>query len=408
MKLNNFMKRSHLALVHLAILVILPMFVQPPTAYPTEPSAQEKTLRFLDDVVGLDIAKYNLTLRSHVVEVKDGGLCEENLYYILESERNTLTVDVTFTNKTLSYCSISVSYGLPLYVQKPLDVIGEVKRILKQYQICFGVSHISAMYEMLNQVTEIKNMMLQSNNLKFKLSLWDTFTEFRWFYTSNNLDFINKGAVIFFNHFEKGTSHLIFMDSWLLYKIGSDRLNVSRDDAIRIARSFAESLPWKLYKDEKQFRENASWVEVKDALVKAPLQAELLIWTREPLTLYPIWRITLYFDWLYYGNLCGVTVAIWADTGEISYYEPVSLLGGVPEESSPQSQPQEPATQTPSEDSATPPTEPIIPEGPRPEPPPTENYKTQTGTNLTLLIIAIPAILTIILGTTLYKRKRGK
>lgn len=402
MNLNNLVKRSRLVFAHLAILIILFIYVQTPKVYSTEPPAQEKALMFLNDVVGLDIEKYNLTLRSHVEYREDMGLYEERLYYILESEMNTLTVSIKFRNNSLSYYSMSVIKGSPIYVQKSVNVINETKRILERYQICFEASYLRAMREMLNQVTEIKAMTLLSNNLKLNLTLRGNWIEFRWFYTSNGLDFVNKGVYI---RFEKGNLD-IFADGWRFYKIGSDRLNISRNDAVQIARSFAESLPWKLYKDEKQFMENTSWVSVRDALVESPLQVELLIWTREPLTLYPIWRITLYFNWLYYGNLCGVTVAIWADNGEISYYEPVSFLGGFPEESSPQSQPQEPTTPTPSEDSAAPPNEPIIPEEPRPELPPTENSNTQVGTNLIPIIIAIPTILTIILGATLYKKKK--
>jgi hypothetical protein len=45
--------------------------------------------------------------------------------------------------------------------------------------------------------------------------------------------------------------------------------------------------------------------------------------------MYPYWSIDLYLDKLYPGNVNRISLAIWADTGEVIYSAPLSF-GGVP------------------------------------------------------------------------------
>jgi len=47
----------------------------------------------------------------------------------------------------------------------------------------------------------------------------------------------------------------------------------------------------------------------------------------DPLTLYPLWRIRLYLDKLYPGNVYGIYVMLWADTGEIYKVQEMMLMG---------------------------------------------------------------------------------
>ena len=49
----------------------------------------------------------------------------------------------------------------------------------------------------------------------------------------------------------------------------------------------------------------------------------------DPLTLYPIWRVNVYFDRLYPGNIYGASVAMWADTGELCEIQPLYIMGSL-------------------------------------------------------------------------------
>ena len=45
-----------------------------------------------------------------------------------------------------------------------------------------------------------------------------------------------------------------------------------------------------------------------------------------PLILYPLWDIVLYFDKLYPGNVYGLWIKIWADTGKVSKITPMMWM----------------------------------------------------------------------------------
>ena len=65
--------------------------------------------------------------------------------------------------------------------------------------------------------------------------------------------------------------------------------------------------------------ENGQIVEVKDFLVlDQPRTVQLLPHSRDkPLELIPYYYITFYLNKVYPGNINGIGVGIWADTGEV-------------------------------------------------------------------------------------------
>jgi len=314
-------KKVYVALV-LAVFLAF-MLVQMPPTYSAEVTNPEKALTFLTDVVKLDMTEYNVTRVSNFVEYPTdlGGIAQEEVTYTLESNGSKLDASFRFRNNFLSWCKLYILEGSPLYAQQSTNVLDAAKGLLDRYQAYMGgASYLQTMHNMLDTITETKTMTTTSGNVKLTISN-GAYAYTEWMYTSNGIDFDRKR--IHFS-FENGAFRS-FRDDWDLYKIGSDSLDVPKEEAISIARDYAKTVTWKLY------MENGTWVEVKDALVDEHVEAELLIGTsREPLTLYPYWRIQLYFDWIYQGNVYGITVALWADTGEILYYEPMAFLGDPP------------------------------------------------------------------------------
>ena len=51
-----------------------------------------------------------------------------------------------------------------------------------------------------------------------------------------------------------------------------------------------------------------------------------------PLTLYPGWRVKLYLDKLYPGNVYGLNIGIWADTGEVNDISTLMSALGYPDD----------------------------------------------------------------------------
>jgi hypothetical protein len=401
MMMNFSMKKLCVALVLAVILALL--LIEVPSLYSADFSAPERALTFLKDVIGLDITKYNVTM-THYSVVCDpdyyGGLPQEHVDYIIKSDESVIDVSYTFINKTLAVCNLYAYKSSLLYAQPPTNVLDAAKSIIDRYQDYTWNSYIQVMRDMLDTVTELKPMTKSVGNVKLKISENGPYTCIEWVYTSNGLDFNRKSISL---AFQDGTFRS-FSDSWSLYKIGSDSVNVSEEEAINIARNATKDMP-KLYG-----RVGNETIVLQPKVADSPVEAKLITGIREPLTLYPLWHVQLYFGKLY-GNYYGVAIDIWADTGEICGIYGTGIMGYIPQSEN-QQQTQAPA-QTPSEESPptqTPPQEENpTPSPPEQTPPPKETQtNNQTNLNLTPFIIAsaIPITATIIIATTLYKRKR--
>jgi hypothetical protein len=283
-------------------------------------------------------------------------------------------VTCRFRDKTLYSCGLEVLGGSPIYAeQQPTNVLDATKDFLKRYQTYTGASYLQAMRSMLETVDVTKSMTITSGNAKLITSNQEvqhdptveaiTATSVDWIYTVNGVDAPQN--VISFN-FENGIFKS-FRDDWNLYKIGSTDVNVSKEEAIGMAMNAARNYTLKIWMNE--------WIEVEFKIVDEPVTAELFMYPRETLTVYPFWRIELYFDKLYYSAY-GIGVGIWADTKKIKYCESLSYTGGPPEGENPTT--------------------------PTTEPPPDGS----TGLDPTPIIIAVPIVLAIILGATVYRRKK--
>ena len=325
----------------------------PNQAYSAELSAPEKALTFLNDVVRLDMTKYN----ARLVTVSDfpsdlDGLAEERVKYTLESAGSKLDVTCRFRNNALVYCKLYPIEGSPLFAQPSTNILDAARSLLDRYQTYSGASYLQEMRDMLDTVTELKPMTTTSGNVKLKISIGD-WTYIDWIYTVNGIDF-DRNRIHF--SFLNGAFNS-FRDDWDLYKIGSTDGNVSEEEAIRIARENAKNFTLKIWQNE--------WIEVEFDIVDEPVEAEFSTQPREPDTLYPLWDIQLYFDKSYYG-WNGIKVRMWADTGEVISVTATGGGGG----------------------------------------PPPDGSTGQTGLDPTHLIIAIPIVLAIILGLAVYRRKK--
>ena len=274
-----------------------------------------KAVAFLKDVIQLDMPKYNVTLVGYFVENRSdlGGLVEETLSYICESNESKLDVDFAFRNKTLTWCSLDVREGSPLYTQPSTNILDMAKGLLQRYQTYTGSPDLKVMIDILDTVDVIENMETAMGNVKLKVTSRTDYTAFEWIYTLGGLDF---PAITI--EFLKGT-FFGFGDIWSIYKVGSIDVNVSEEEAINIARERARNYSW-----------TVDGVEVTEFnILEEPVEAELWKYPREDtLTLHPYWYITLYLDKVYPGNVDRIQVGIWADTGEVIFCQERSSGGG--------------------------------------------------------------------------------
>ncbi|MEM3378196.1 MAG: hypothetical protein QXV09_00255 [Candidatus Bathyarchaeia archaeon] len=279
----------------------------------------------MTNVIQLDLTKYNMTLKYHEVlyPAEFGGIAQEEVRYILKTNGSELDVTFVYRNAILAFVTIYIEpVGSAVhYIQpKPTNLITAAKDIVERYHEYTGSSRYKEMANMLNQVGNVENTTVAVSNLKLKIYAEGQITAFQWLYMFNGLE--KPGLELVFRNGQIET----FNDQWNLFKVGSTTIKVSQEEAIGIAREQAKNFSWKVGLD-------ADAAEVKEfTVLEAPVKAELSMQAREPLTLYPFWRITLYLDKTYPGGVIGIVVGVWADTGEVRYIEALSYGGAAPPE----------------------------------------------------------------------------
>jgi hypothetical protein len=315
------------------LLVLAFPLLQMPKAYSAELTAPEKTLTFLTDVVKLDMTKYTVTLVSNWVDYPPhwGGLAEEDVTYNLDwADESRLYVTCKFRENMLYSCSLEVLKGSPIFVQPSTNIVDEAKSLLEGYQAYSGASYPQEMCDMLDKVDVTKEMTVTSSNIKLTTSSQNVqhdpameaiiHTYFEWMYTVNSVDAPQN---VLRATFENGIFKF-FRDDWSLFKIGSTSA-ISQEEAINLAMDAAEDYTLQIYLGDNTL------TDVEFNLVDEPVTAELFMYPRETLTVYPFWRIEVYFD-KYYYSAYGIQVGIWADTKQIEYCKSLSGLGPVAEE----------------------------------------------------------------------------
>jgi len=300
----------------------------------SELTSPEKVLTVLEEVVGLDIARYSTDLEFYAqapflyFEV----LPQEDVKYILESNESKLTVISAFVTGKLRSMKIYVNDGSPLTTKPATTPIEMAKDFLEKYQTYSDASYYSTMRSMLDNLEGDKNITKTSENIKLEVTVTKSYTSFRWKYVFNGVEAPSKCVVV---EFENGFLDY-FIDKWSLCTIGSTDLNISEEEAIEIAMNAAENYSWNL----SMSGDNPP-VTVTEFNITGVSETTLSFGNYptknesrggDPLILYPGWRVKLYFDKLYPGNVYGLDIGVWADTGEVNDIRALMSMLGFPDD----------------------------------------------------------------------------
>ncbi len=277
----------------------------------------DKSLIFLRDVIRIDLAKYQVTLISRTVEdrLDYGDMVEEIFKFALVDGDSKLDIVLRFRNNHFSLYQLSILEGFPPYapefVQSELtDIIKVTRDLIERYKSNISDPYLEEISQLLALANETSNE-LTIGNTKLKISIDGDNAEVLIMFTANGVDFAAKKLhLIFHNHALQELT-----DDWFLYDIGGTQVNVSKEEAIQIARNAAEDFGW-----------NASGVQVSDfEILNEPVSALFFPHPRtDPLTLIPYWYVTLYLDRMYTGGVNSIAVGIYADTGEVASIQALS------------------------------------------------------------------------------------
>lgn len=302
-------------LLFTAVLIL--SFVQMSTATPSKQSGQDDVVNFLKSVVQIDTAHYVVQPVSYIAYYPAhlGGLAYGVGTLNLTSANSELSATYIMINQTLVNCGLTSIRESPVYLYEPTGLLNSAKGVLERYQNLTKTTYTQAMPNMLNKVDVTKNSTTIVDNIKLSVQNENNFTYLSWMYSSNGIDFPAKGVSITF----KDGLFYDFGDSYNLYKVGSDKVQVLEQEATDAALALAKDY-------ELVVGTGNVTTQVQFSIDTDHIDTMLTTVPREPLTLYPAWEIRLHLDKAYY-SVYGFQARLWADTQEVIFFNPLSMGG---------------------------------------------------------------------------------
>jgi hypothetical protein len=275
-------------------------------------------LTIINQVAGFDLTKYNVTSKLTVNGPTLDVLPTENVRYTLKAPGSTIELLDTFTNGSLRMMDVLENTGSPNITS---SVVGMAKAFLLNYQEYSGNSFYGQLASMLNQADPLKNSTTIVGNIKFDITVisgsspLEKSATFTWSYTANGVDAKYKCVSLGY----KDGFLKVFIDTWNFYNIGSTTVNISEEQAQDIAMKSAKTYTWTVGSGNQTYIINN--FNLTKPMIKYIVFCEAGNATNarssDSLTLYPMWRIGVGLDKYYPGNVYGIYVDIWADTGQV-------------------------------------------------------------------------------------------
>lgn len=187
--MNLWTKKMCLPLILIVVLVVL--FACLPALYSAESSEEYEVLLFLEDVVRIDVTKYDVTLLGTSVTYPDwlDGSSQVTGKYSLESETSKLDVLFKFRNGMLSWCLVRTVEGLPHYVDIQSGNTSDlVQCFLERCQNYSGDSELETMRNIIDHVDVAENSTTTVGNIELTVAVTSFLSYFDWMTTLDGAD----------------------------------------------------------------------------------------------------------------------------------------------------------------------------------------------------------------------------
>lgn len=294
-------------------------------AQEVNPELEDEGLVIMEDVIGLDLSKYNVELNTHnMYSVDEDSPVYETISYTLQSDESKIKIRFKFLNQTLVYWSINPLEGSPNYIQ-PLstNTLDIIKDALQRYQTYSNVPVVQEARDVLDTVSELKSMNTTFGNMKLQITENTDYLNLDWVRIVNGLEFgtglgirVNDGIVD------------VFSDRSSFFHIGSADVKVSQNEAVRIAGEEAKNCT------TVNIWMGDNYEVFPFHLVEEHRTVQLYVGSTKNFTLYPYWKVWFAADPEVYATT-GFEVTIRADTGEITKSRVTSYYGTLPDTETP-------------------------------------------------------------------------
>ena len=290
-----------------------------PTASAKETSVAETTLTVLSDVAKIDNEHYSINQRS-LDDTEYFGVPQKNVEFFYASPDSSFRASCTYVSNQLQELYLSEYDGNISLKQKESNQLDVAKGFLTRFEATTKDSFYGKLAESLNTVTLNQNITKTIGNLKLEISANQKNDHYRWTYVdSNGVTADRKNIVL---NYEDGQLKS-FINNWPLFDvIGQPKL--SKEQAIELAIAASKIFSYNVTNQNGTIETisggfsiaNESFVISSLCYLNYDNQNDAR--GGNSFDLYPAWSITLGFDRFYPGDVSGLVVLIWADTGEVT------------------------------------------------------------------------------------------
>jgi hypothetical protein len=280
------------------------------------PDAEALAMAFIETVLPVDLSQYNVTLDHHSVDEGSpiAGITGQtinrvidNLRYILDSDESTLTVSFAVQNNVVKYCHVSAKNGLVVSDRQYTSLLDAVTALLEKYQNYSNIDS-TELIAMLDGVDVTQNVTTTVGNTKLTISQINKYgieqTSFDWAYTENGAEYTSLQI-----SYQNGNLYSL-RDDRAIYTIGDTSINISKEQAIDIAMNYIPNYSYKMPYDVTVSGFNITEDRTTATLFASPIDST---------ELRPYWSVQLYLNQTYPGSVKGLTLYIWAKSGEVFY-----------------------------------------------------------------------------------------
>jgi hypothetical protein len=275
----------------------------------------------MENVLSVDVSKYTVELKNNStldsVPLTNDNRKITDMLYGLTSEQSDIDITFSLEKGHMVSCGLYPLRGEILTNKQYNNQLAAVKGFLERYQTYTKIDS-NKLITMLNNVDPTKDTTIITESTKLTIAnvyIWEKYqTAFTWTTTINGADYPMLVLV-----FDTEGNFIWVSESRELYTIGDTSVNISLRQAVDIA---IENLQFYSY-------EMSDGEVVKDFRVSDAVMVELVVGPANYVDyeLRPYYDVSLYLDKVYPGNVFGIKVFIWANSGEIISYSNMATGG---------------------------------------------------------------------------------
>ncbi|MEM3699925.1 MAG: hypothetical protein QXL57_03550 [Candidatus Bathyarchaeia archaeon] len=271
-------------------------------------------IKFLEDIVGLKMDAYDIWFEAEGSYVSEfSGHLETYFNIRLRSVNGELCANFVFVDGNVYFYALerTSSNALLMLDYSEKDYVYIVNRALQQYQLSFNKPYYAGFAKMLENVTIFQNQTIEIDSIT--LTLMHTEHDICLYWCSN-IDGTEVPDKTFSMRISKDGFIDRFSDGWEINKIATMNVNVSRGEALNfaygIAKPYADKIGAKIVANETTLHFSRDISRKRD----------------DYYVIYPLWTVNFEFNSAVKG-ICGYSVGIWADNGELYYKAPQAFYG---------------------------------------------------------------------------------